>query len=393
MQKESIIVKPILKKNIRLPLLDFLRGFSLLGILAVNLPYFAEPPYGISEFHSISSEITRWLLNFFFTGKFFILFSFVFGYGFTILISNSTHKGFEVRKIFYRRLIGLFFLGIIHAHFLYEGDILVTYSILGFILFQLKDLSDQKLFQWMIHLWILSIFCYGILGFLSYLPYEILAIDYEKLNQEAIANHFGTVSILTLQKFKEFYYSLPYLILYNWPSAFLMFVIGLWAGKRKALSTPESIWNYFLGKKRYILLTAIISNSCYAISLYFEDSLLFGVFFSSLLSIGGISLSIVYVLIWIRIFFINNRTSHDNIFFRMVSQAGSMSLSNYLLQSIICNWIFNGWGLGFYNQLSPEWVAFLILPIYSFNLLFSFFWKKYFTLGPFEYLLRKWTYA
>jgi len=53
----------------RLALLDFLRGFSLLGILAVNLPYFAEPPYGFSPFHSTNSEVTRFLLNFFFTGK------------------------------------------------------------------------------------------------------------------------------------------------------------------------------------------------------------------------------------------------------------------------------------------------------------------------------------
>ena len=170
-----------------------------------------------------------------------------------------------------------------------------------------------------------------------------------------------------------------------------MFLVGLMAGKKQLLSQPEKIWAYFQGKKRYLIIIAIISNVCYAISSLNQDSILFEVFFSSLLSIAGISLMILYILVWIRLFFLGS--IKQNLFVTLLSRAGSMSLSNYLMQSIICNWIFHGWGLGYFSKLSPEWVAFLILPIYSFNLLFSFVWKKYFTLGPFEYLLRKWTYA
>ncbi|MCZ8238207.1 MAG: DUF418 domain-containing protein [Leptospiraceae bacterium] len=375
----------------RLPLLDFLRGFSLVGILAVNLPYFAEPPYGFSPFHSTSSEVTRFLLNFFFTGKFFILFSFVFGYGFTILLYSSAQKGYEAKRVFYRRLIGLFTLGIIHAHFLFSGDILVSYSILGFILYQMKDLSDKTLIKCMGFFWILSILCYGIIGFLSYLPGESYGLDYESLTKESIANHFGTFYELTLQKIKEYYFSFPFLIFYNWPSAILMFLVGLMAGKRQLLSQPEKIWTYFQGKKRYLFIIAIISNLCYAFSSLNQDSLLYGVFFSSLLSIAGISLMILYILFWIRIFFLGS--IKQNLFVTLLSRAGSMSLSNYLMQSIICNWIFHGWGLGYFGKLEPEWVAFLIVPIYGFNLAFSYFWKKFFALGPFEIILRKWTYG
>jgi uncharacterized protein len=175
------------------------------------------------------------LLNFFFTGKFFILFSFVFGYGFTILLYSSAQKGYEAKRVFYRRLIGLFTLGIIHAHFLFSGDILVSYSILGFILYQMKDLSDKTLIKCMGFFWILSILCYGIIGFLSYLPGESYGLDYESLTKESIANHFGTFYELTLQKIKEYYFS----ILNFLQLAFChSYVFGWLNGRKETIAFP-----------------------------------------------------------------------------------------------------------------------------------------------------------
>lgn len=370
-------------------LLDFLRGFSLFGILAVNLPMLAEPQYGISSFHSISSEIVRGLVSFFFTGKFFILFSFVFGYGFSILIQGLEKKNMEVKKLFYRRLLGLGFLGILHGIFFFEGDILFSYAILGFFLFSLKNQSEEKWKKYIISLWILSFFCYGLLGYLEYYLRIENNANLHEMHRVAVEGKLGSFWDGASQRVKDLGFAFIFIIVpYNWPSAFLMFLVGIYSAKRKILSEPKKIWDYAKGKKRYILLFAIISNLGYSYS-HFNVNPFASFFLGSLLCISGVSLSFLYVLVIIRFFFLNPK---EGLIIQMVSNAGTMSLSNYLLQSILAGFIFYGWGLGFFTQLSPEQVGLVTILIYLFNLIFSMIWKKFFSLGPFEWLLRKWMY-
>lgn len=396
----------------RILILDFLRGFSLFGILAVNIPYLAEPFYGLSSFHSIVSEVIRWLLAFFFTGKFYILFSFLFGYSFSLFWASNEKKGKNGKYLFHRRLIGLFLLGLFHGLFLYEGDILLTYSILGFFLIRFKDYSELVWKKIILIFWIVSFFCYGGLGLWTYLSEESGNNLMHSLTQESINNHLSDFWTTTNHKIFELFYSFPYLILYNWSSAFMMFLVGLWGAKHEILSHPIKILKFSEGKLKWILTIAILSNTLYATSHFYSDQFLLGVIGSAFLAFGGISLCYLYVIGWIFLFFQNPFSSDSpNLnyestsiikikfishmskkFINLISNAGSMSLSNYILQSILCNAIFNGWGLGYYGSLPPEKVFLLIFPIYGINLLFSWIWKKYFRTGPLEFLLRKWIY-
>jgi uncharacterized protein len=396
----------------RIRILDFLRGFSLFGILAVNIPYLSEPFYGHSSFHSTLSEVIRWLLAFFFTGKFYILFSFLFGYSFSLFWISNNKKGKNTESLFHRRLIGLFLLGLFHGLFLYEGDILLTYSILGFFLIRFKDNSELVWKKIILFFWIVSFFCYGGLGLWSYLSEESGKNLIHSLTQESINNHLSDFWTTTYHKFDELFYSFPYLILYNWPSAFMMFLVGLWGAKNEILNYPQRIVKFSEGKLKWIFTIAILSNALYATSQFYSDQFLLGVIGSAFLAFGGISLCYLYVIGWIYLFFQNSSNSDsakpnyesantikieyfsrlNKKFINLVSNAGSMSLTNYILQSLICNGIFNGWGLAYYGSLPPEKVFLLIFPIYGINLLFSWIWKKYFKTGPLEFLLRKWIY-
>ena len=232
----------------RIRILDFLRGFSLFGILAVNIPYLSEPFYGHSSFHSTLSEVIRWLLAFFFTGKFYILFSFLFGYSFSLFWISNNKKGKNTESLFHRRLIGLFLLGLFHGLFLYEGDILLTYSILGFFLIRFKDNSELVWKKIILLFWIVSFFCYGGLGLWSYLSEESGKNLIHSLTQESINNHLSDFWTTTYHKFDELFYSFPYLILYNWPSAFMMFLVGLWGAKNEILNYPQRIVKFSEGK-------------------------------------------------------------------------------------------------------------------------------------------------
>lgn len=374
----------------RLLLLDCLRGFALLGILISNIPIFSFPIYSDGIFQDGLAKFVKGFYHFFVTGKFFVLFSFVFGYGFSILLENIEAKGGNSTRIYFRRLLGLFVLGIIHAVFLFEGDILVSYSILGVFLYFVKDM-ESKWKKMILVTWILSLFAYGTIGIATYLSVSTSQEVMDTLSKEAITNHLGDFGQNVTQQLSDLVYVYPFILLFNVPTAAMMFVVGLWAGKRKVFATPEKIWNYFSGKKRYLILGGVLSNGLYVVSNLFPDHIWLGILPSFFLAFGGISFALLYVLALV--YLISIRDFGESFLVKGVSRAGSMSLTNYLLQSILCSFLFDGWGLGWYATLHPGIVLCLTLPIYGVNVIFSSLWKQYFPQGPMEWLLRKWTYA
>ncbi|MDX1959120.1 MAG: DUF418 domain-containing protein [Leptospiraceae bacterium] len=370
--------------------LDFLRGFSLLGILTVNLPILA----GI-HYHSLplpfESELGKAIIAFFFTGKFFILFSFVFGYGFSILLSSLENKNLDAKKIFYKRILGLGVLGLIHGVFFFEGDILFTYSLLGFFLFKFKDSSEERIFKFIIIFWILSVIFYGLCGYGQFYKTSQVAQDpnLKKITEEIIAGKLNGFWTGAFQRAQELIVAFTFVVIpFNMPSAFMMFLFGIYSGKKKLLSDPEKIWNYAKGKKRYIFIVALFSNLGYTFSNYSHSGIV-SFLLGALLSLGGISLSLIYVLLLIRIIFMNRS---ENLFVRLISSAGKMSLSNYILQSVLAGFIFYGWGFGYYTKLEVDKLFLVITCIYSCNLIFSHFWLKLYDIGPLEFVLRKWMY-
>lgn len=377
-------------QNHRLLLLDFLRGFALFGILVSNIPIMSAPIYVDSQFQDLAAKFVKALYMFLVTGKFFVLFSFVFGYGFAILLQSIETKGKDPKRIYLRRLFGLFILGLLHALFLFEGDILVSYSLLGVMLYFLKDKSDLWK-RYIIGFWILSFFAYLVLGIVSFYGFSDGKELANKLTEESILNHLGTLQQNFQQQLIDYGLAFPFILLFNVPTAAMMFLVGLWAGKNQIFADPLRIWNFGKGKKRYLFLIGTITNMGYTVSQFYPDHFLLGVLPSSLLAFGGISFALLYVYGIIYLLFI--RKWETNFFVSFVSKAGSMSLTNYLSQSLICTFIFDGWGLGYFSLLHPGIVLLLTIPIYGFNLIFSTVWKSKFELGPMEWLLRKWTYA
>ncbi len=380
-----------MKNESRMMYLDLLRGFAILGILISNLPAIAEPPYGMKIGYTDLSVFVSSLGYFFVTGKFFLIFSFVFGYGFTILIKSSEAKGLDTKRIFFRRLLGLFLLGVLHACFFFNGDILVTYSILGIFLFLFKDADFNKILRVSFIFWILSALFYGFIGLLSYYSSNEDPTLTKNLTEQSIHGYLGNFVSSTLQRMTELRLTFPFIILFNWPSAFSLFLIGLWMGRQNILQDPNTFFNRFKGYWFYIFLIGTIGNSLFIwgslqISSYFHS------FFTwASLAIGGFAFSLLYCYGLLRLSNSENRIL--NYLKTAMAAVGSMSLTNYLSHSILLAFFFNGWGLGFYGKLPPEKYMLLIFPIYGFNLVFSVIWKKYFQMGPFEILLRKITYG
>ncbi len=138
----------------RIHILDALRGFALLGILLMNIPYFALPEEVVSNLnlrneYSGPNFYAWWIIETFFEGSMRGLFSIMFGASmmlFTTRLSEKAHID-STAEIYYRRLIWLLLFGLTDAFiFLWPGDILYSYALCGLFLFPLRSLKPKHLF-------------------------------------------------------------------------------------------------------------------------------------------------------------------------------------------------------------------------------------------------------
>lgn len=139
-----------IKSSERFVILDALRGFALLGIVIANFPEFSLYTFMSAEDtallpFSAADRYVRYLLYFFIDGKFYTIFSLLFGIGFSIILENVAKRGGSAMRIFYRRMIVLAFIGALHLMFIWSGDILLLYALLGMLLPFFRKLSDRIL--------------------------------------------------------------------------------------------------------------------------------------------------------------------------------------------------------------------------------------------------------
>ncbi len=111
-------------------ILDALRGFAILGIILANFPEFSLWTFADPASHTANDRVLQALLTFFVDGKFYTLFSILFGMGFAIQLENAEGK----LRTFYRRMVVLLLIGLLHILFLWSGDILMLYAAMGMLL-------------------------------------------------------------------------------------------------------------------------------------------------------------------------------------------------------------------------------------------------------------------
>lgn len=125
---------------------DVLRGLALLGIVIVNMEYYAQPLLsGWVESTGGLDGAARWLSIALFQAKSYLVFSLLFGYGLGIQLARSAASGAPLGRRYARRMVGLFLLGTLHAVLLFAGDILMAYAVLGALLWPLRRVGEREL--------------------------------------------------------------------------------------------------------------------------------------------------------------------------------------------------------------------------------------------------------
>lgn len=373
----------------RIDSVDALRGFALLGILLVNIGAFASAFYGKDipdpAFDAPLDRSLRFLLALLFETKFYLLFSFLFGYSFTLQMRSADKAGASPAQRIRRRLAGLGLFGALHAVLLFHGDILTTYAVLGLALLALRHRPDPQLLRlaaWLIGLTALAWgLLAGLLSLLEPLPPDRAAILAEA--QAATHAYRDSAAGVVAQHLRELPGVAALLLFVQAPCALAMFLLGLVAGRREFLAQLQAHRDVMRRLLGLGLGIGLPGAACYAYSaVYAADS--------PALALAGfaISLASAPLLTGAYIALAMQSLERSPALRRLLAPAGRMALSNYLLQSLACALIFHAYGLGLIGQLAPLPVLGIALALFALQLLLSRWWMGRFAYGWLEWLLR-----
>lgn len=383
----------------RLGLLDLLRGFALLGILLVNMPFFNTPIFeaalgtGAGRFTGGADQFAAWLIAWLAESKFYVIFSFLFGYGLAVQLARAATRGESLVPRYLRRLLGLFVIGLLHATLFFIGDILVLYAVLGLLLLLFRAASPRALLSGAAVAFGVAVFLNTALALLTaFTSGAEGAIDLAAATRAAeTAYRTGSFGEVAAQRVRELGFLYAFLPFVQAPTAFAMFLLGLWAGKAGVFARVAENAPLFRRVLRWGLIVGLPGGLFYATVSQFFDTEESAPLYAAAFVVETFAaplLGAAYVSAWALL----TRNPARSRRFAPLEALGKMSLTNYLLQSVVCSLIFNGYGLGWYGQTGPAAGVLLAVGIWLAQIPLSVLWFRWFRIGPVEWLLRSFTY-
>lgn len=397
---------PVLQTE-RADILDSLRGFALLGVLLDNLFGFTGWAFlNLQQKEALSTWPVDGVLGMaefsFIHGKFYSVFSLLFGIGFSVILLRSEQRGINPLKIFYRRLFLLAIIGAFHLRFIWEGDILLLYALVGMLLPLFRKCSDRAILIWAIAL-ILSPILIDVLrvifqfspGKLLFQQADLIDTKNNLPKDSSIAQYIytSTNSWEHWQKWLEpgFFYRYGDLLNQNRiPKVLGMFLFGFYAGRKLMYVNLQDHVSLFRKLRKWGFIIGIPAGIATAIFYVDEKSVpkAIGLLDTVLYAVSVVPLCLAYVsaicLQWIK--------KDGNTRWKILSPVGRMALTNYLMQSIIGIILFYGIGFGLGGDIGPTLFFPIGIGIYILQIAYSTRWMKHFNYGPFEWIWRQLTY-
>ena len=397
---------PALPTSERLPTLDILRGFALMGILIMNMPGFSFSGFTESDgsFHwpGQADQIAQQVRDALFSGKFNSMFSLLFGIGFTIQFTRMQQQDpLHATGLYVRRLLVLLVIGLLHATLFWDGDVLHVYAVLGLLLvLGLRRLSDRGVVV-LIVLCLLYPLLAGLLRFVIFTP-EVVAARTAQGLAFGVSNNLAFGAGTYLDAAREnvrlmlHFYTDPLSAwgTFGWYVAMgFTMLLGLLAGRRRWVQRiPELMpqvrqlmwWALTVG-----LLCGAASSTIFALNRVPGPSAI-KLLGSLCYNLSRPAMMIFYVLLIVRLAQLPAWQRRLSAF----AAAGRMPLTNYLMQTLICTTLFYNWGFGLWDRVGPAWGFVLSLAIFfGVQVPFSLWWTSRFERGPMEALWARLTYG
>ena len=396
-------VQPTTAKE-RYQVLDALRGFALFGILAANLySFFGYNALASDEIIALplADRGVLFFIDWFIESKFFSLFSILFGIGFGLQAARMDGAPSYFRAYWYRRMFVLLTIGLIHMVFIWIGDILTLYALLGMLLPLFLNLSDRALIRWIACLLAAPIVIFFVNWFTSESVFWGSLSRYSA--ELKIELGFGDLSLLemnTSESAREVFFAnvlaviprpMSYLVSGRYPQVFALFLIGLLLSRR----LPGLITNRIPLTRTMLaaFLVGILCSLAYAWTKAASGS------YFSLTPVGAVQAVVLHIgapllalgLGWA--FLAVWHCAPESGFFRHLATLGRMALTNYLFQTSVSIVLFFGYGLGLMGVLPYSVLPFFALGILFCQWLFSHYWLKTRAQGPLESIWKRLAYV
>ena len=379
----------------RYVILDALRGLALMGIALANFPEFGLWTFLCSEKQAVMStanidEIVRFLLYLLVDGKFYTIFSLLFGIGFSLILARHG------RRLFVRRMLLLVIIGFLHLMFIWSGDILLLYAVGGLILTLFVGLSDKSLLILAISLILIPV---GLDAVTEFGGIDFAAPFYRAWWHEAEAQGINEANFASWLRDADSYGQMFAFLVqgayermwefvegHRLPKVVGLFMMGYLVGKHRLFARLQE-----LNLRRVFLWAALVGIP---MSLLYAWSAVNGhpwgrTLHSMLYAVSVIPLAIVYI-IGVCLFYKHNSKS---TIFQWLAAPGRMALSCYISQSLIGVILFYGLGFGLGTTFGLIHIELTALVVFIIQMVVSRFWFRYFRFGPLEWLWRMFTYG
>lgn len=364
--------------------LDALRGFALLGVILSNAPYFAGPAGFLPDQWPAADAAVRWFLTALVSGKFFLIFSFLFGYGLSVLVARTTADP-AARRPLARRLAALALLGVLHAVFLFYGDILLLYALLGTGIWLVRRLPDRRLLVIAALSALLGIVTQTLLlsegGSLDAFPPGVAPVTPGE-------GYLGNFADACRQRFAELPVALAIIALFNGLLAWAMILLGFIAGRRGVFPfSPTRLQRWQRPAKLALLAGAAVSLVASGFALHALDHH-HPVSTSGILALAVVNLASPILSLGLVVTFWSWAERHPrHALARWPERLGEASLSGYLLHSLLLGAVFLGWGGGYFGTWGHA--AVLATGAITFVLIIALLhlWPRRWSTGPAELLM------
>ncbi|QEL26898.1 DUF418 domain-containing protein (plasmid) [Bosea sp. F3-2] len=351
---------------------DTIRAAALIGICVVNVPFLGLPAIqAVGTPQGTSDRFAAFAVEFLFQGKFFLLFSFVFGWGVELQSRAAARASASFGRRYFRRLAALAVLGCLHAALVFPGDILLIYAILGVLLWPCRNMAPRRLLMLAFLMIVVELLTLGALAFVTQ--------GTAGLPQPS----GGSVGQGVLARVSEWPETLGFLLLFQGPLAFGAFLAGLASAKSRFFE-PDSDGRRRLGRSvPWLWVLAIPANLAFAI--FSKSEGLPGLVGFLSFAVGAPSLAAIYLHMLVKI-------DAAHLLPKIVRRAGQNSLTAYVLQGVIAGTVFGGYGLGWFGALGQLQLIPLAIVLATLSMMITSLAALVIGYGPLELLLRRMTY-
>ena len=391
----------------RLITLDALRGFAVMGILAMNIIAFALPEwaYVAPGTYGGDSAVDKasWFLSFIFIdGKMRGLFSLLFGASMALIIERAEAKGENPAKVHYSRMIWLLVFGLAHYLFIWWGDILFLYAVIGCIAYLFRNWEAKRLIKWALIIYGLGFLLYALqFGGMQFLQYmatqpgadpamvkqyqEIINSPDFSLNASAeIAAYSGSYADAFARRWDDIWHLLV-LVLQSFSETLPLMMLGM-AMKKNGFLTGEWECSDYQRWARKMLVPGIlvstalalwVASANYDLITTLANFLAWSMIPRLLMTVGYAAALILLV-----------QKLGSSGFIGRVAAAGQAAFTNYLGTSIIMSTLFYGYGFGLYNEVGRASLWLFVFGAWVLMLFWSKPWLERHHYGPLEWLWR-----